>query len=122
RAPAAPGTSAPLRPPARRGVLFTVVAAAIVVAMVAAGYLWKARSSPVAHPAGAAAEATLEVTQLTSAGNVQSPAISPDARFIGYVRRDKDGDSLWIHQLATSSDARILPPGPGVIRGLTIAP
>ena len=65
----------------------------------------------------------LQVTQLTTSGNAERPAISPDGRYVAYVQRDGDDHSLWIRQTATTNNVRIVPPERGVaLFGATFTP
>ena len=67
--------------------------------------------------------ADLQVTQLTTSGNAERPAISPDGRYVAYVQRDGDDSSLWIRQTATTNNVRIVPPERGVaLFGATFTP
>ena len=67
--------------------------------------------------------ADLQVTQLTTSGNAERPAISPDGRYVAYVQRDGDDHSLWIRQTATTNNVRIVPPERGVtLFGATFTP
>jgi serine/threonine protein kinase/Tol biopolymer transport system component len=56
----------------------------------------------------------LQITQLTTSGNAITPAISPDGKYVAYVQQEGDSSSLWIRQIATSSNVRVLPPEAGV--------
>ena len=65
----------------------------------------------------------LQVTQLTTSGNAERPAISADGRYVAYVQRDGDDQSLWIRQTATTNTVRIVPPERGVaLFGATFTP
>ena len=65
----------------------------------------------------------LQVVQLTTSGNAQRPAISPDGKYVAYVQQDGNDFSLWIRQTATSSNVRIVAPEPGVpLLGATVTP
>src|SRR5207342_1865024 len=71
----------------------------------------------------AASIADLQVTQLTTSGNAERPAISPDGRYVAYVQHDGDGYSLWIRQATTTSNVQIVPPEPGMmLHGATFTP
>ena len=64
-----------------------------------------------------------EVIQLTTTGNAALPAMSPDGRYVAYVQRDREAESLWIRQTTTPSNVQIVPPRPGVrIIGVTVTP
>ncbi|HWV94693.1 MAG TPA: protein kinase, partial [Vicinamibacterales bacterium] len=67
--------------------------------------------------------ADLQVTQLTTSGNAERPAISPDGRYVAYVQRDGDDSSLWIRQTANTNNVRIVPSERGVaLFGATFTP
>ena len=63
----------------------------------------------------------LQVTQLTTSGNADRPAMSPDGKYVAYVQHDGNNDSLWIRQTATPSNVQIVPAEPGVaLLGATV--
>jgi Tol biopolymer transport system component len=67
--------------------------------------------------------ADLQVTQLTTSGNAERPAVSPDGRYVAYVQRDGDLYSLWIRQATTTSNVQIVPAAPGMmLHGATFTP
>ena len=65
----------------------------------------------------------LQITQLTTSGNAERPAISPDGKFVAYIQHDGNVDSLWIRQTTTGSNTQIVRPEPNVtLWGATITP
>jgi serine/threonine protein kinase/Tol biopolymer transport system component len=75
------------------------------------------------EPAAAASETddsnvdNHQVKQLTISGNAALPAISRDGKWIVYVQRGAEGDSLWVRQTdqpKTNSDLLVVPPESGV--------
>jgi eukaryotic-like serine/threonine-protein kinase len=54
----------------------------------------------------------MQISKLTDNGTALDGAISPDGRYTAYVKRG-DQQSLWVKQIATGSEAQIVPPGPG---------
>src|SRR5438094_10367846 len=65
----------------------------------------------------------LQVLQLTTSGNAERPAISPDGKFVAYIQRDGNATSLWVRQTATTSNVQIVPPEPNVtIWAATVTP
>jgi len=65
----------------------------------------------------------LQITQLTTSGNAERPAISPDGKFVAYIQHEGNVDSLWIRQTTTGSDAQIVRPERNVtLWGATITP
>jgi serine/threonine protein kinase len=55
-----------------------------------------------------------QITQLTTTGHAERPAISPDGKLVAYVQHDGDSYSLWIRQTTTTSNVEIVRPEPGV--------
>jgi Tol biopolymer transport system component len=51
--------------------------------------------------------AALEFTRVTGSGDVQQADISPDGKYVAYVRETGGKQSLWLKQLATGSDVHI---------------
>ena len=52
----------------------------------------------------------LRFQRLTDSGDVVSPTISPDGKWLAYVRLEGEQGSLWVKQIATGSSVQILPP------------
>jgi serine/threonine protein kinase/Tol biopolymer transport system component len=112
---------APSSKTALGGLGMAVLATAAVVA--AGGYFlmqWRNAGGP----AGATpALEDLQILQLTTTGNALRPAISGDGRYVAYVQQDGNDFSLWIRQVATSSNVRIVPAEPRMrIVGVTVTP
>ena len=105
----------------RHSRAFGVAAAVLLLGAAAALY---GLLRPDAQPAPSQQPfADLQVTQLTTSGNAGRPAISPDGRYVAYVQRDGDDESLWIRQTATTNNVRIVPPEQGVaLFGATFTP
>jgi serine/threonine protein kinase len=91
----------------------------IVVALVVAGFeLYRHFPSraTVLNPLN------MQISKLTDNGSALDGAISPDGRYTAYVKRG-DQQSLWVKQIATGSEAQIVPPGPGYfLRRPTFSP
>jgi Tol biopolymer transport system component len=101
----------------RRRLILTIPILAIV--LVAGIYLLRLWRVP---PAAVSLE-DLQIVQLTTTGNAESPAISPDGKYVAYVRRDGDTYSLRIHQITTGSDVEIVAAEPGgILSGVTVTP
>jgi Tol biopolymer transport system component len=67
--------------------------------------VWWSRQS--AQPAFTSA--TIDVQALTLDGHAGDAAISPDGKFIAYLRVDGIKNSVWVKQIASNSDIEILP-------------
>ncbi len=63
----------------------------------------------------------LKVTQLTSTGKVSVAAISPDGKYVAYSQNEGNQESLWLTQVAASSNVQILPPVETNYRGITFS-
>jgi serine/threonine protein kinase len=50
------------------------------------------------------------MSRLTSTGNVVDVDLSPDGRYLAYITREREGHSLWVQQIASSTNVRVLGP------------
>jgi eukaryotic-like serine/threonine-protein kinase len=83
------------------------VAIVFAVLVVALGYgLYKLASQK--RPA--ASSPAIEMTRLTATGNVTTASISPDGKHVVYAVKDAGQQSIWVRQVATSSNVQIVPP------------
>jgi len=103
------------------------LAAGLVVLAIAGGmYAWMrgSQSGSVATlDTSVRSIQDLEITQLTTSGNADRPAMSPNGKYVAYVQHDGNNDSLWIRQIATPSNAQIVAAEPGVaLLGATVTP
>lgn len=64
----------------------------------------------------------MRINRVTQSGNAASVAISPDGRYVVYVLREGEKQSLNVRQVATGSDVQILPPDGVVIWSLVFSP
>jgi DNA-binding winged helix-turn-helix (wHTH) protein len=64
----------------------------------------------------------MKISRLTQRGNAAKVAISPDGRYVAYVLREGEKQSLNVRQVATGSDVQILPPDEVWIYSLTFTP
>ena len=51
----------------------------------------------------------MQITKLTENGGAIDGAVSPDGRYAAYVKRGEQ-QSLWVKQIATGSEAQVVPP------------
>ena len=65
---------------------------------------------------------TLNVSSLTSTGDVTLARISQDGRYLAYVSRKDGQNSLWVRQISTASAVQVVPPAPIVIINVTFTP
>ncbi len=64
----------------------------------------------------------MKLSRVTQSGNAINVAISPDGRYVVYVLREGEKQSLNVRQVATGSDVQILPPDEVWIWSLTFSP
>jgi serine/threonine protein kinase/Tol biopolymer transport system component len=98
------------------GVTAGAVAAAVV--LVAAGF----GVYSVLHRAVSAPFQNFTIAQVTNSGKAGAAAISPDGKYVLSVLNDKGQQSLWLRNVATGSDTRVVPPAPVVYRSLAFSP
>ena len=95
-----------------------VTAAGLISAIAVIGWIYIVLSggaSPTPGPEAAPAPfRDFEITQLTTTGNAITPAISPDGKYVAYVQPEEGSASLWIRQVATPSNVRVVPAEAGV--------
>ncbi len=116
RAPAGPARSV-------RSRALRAAAAVLVVALVAA-YAWHfVRGWRAAAPATASISLDdMRMSRLTTTGKATMAAISPDGKLVVHVVNDEGEQSLWIRQVATSSNVQVVPPAQVRYSGVTISP
>src|SRR5207302_1205748 len=64
---------------------------------------------------------SMQIAPLTNNGKAERLAISPDGRYVGWVVRDGEKQSLWVRQVATGSDAQVLAPEEVAFEGVTFS-
>src|SRR5439155_4410144 len=90
---------------------------ALVLAGIGYGiYKWTAKQSKPAPPFQSA-----KFTRLTTSGKASDAAISPDGKYVAHVKTDAGQQSLWLRQVATTSDTQIVPPSWQNYYGITFS-
>ncbi|HEU4768459.1 MAG TPA: protein kinase [Pyrinomonadaceae bacterium] len=96
------------------------VVLAIVLAVVGLGafgiYKLINRQPPIA------AFQNIVLTRVTNSGDVIDSAISPDGKYIVYVRSDRSYQSVWIRQASAANDKEIVPAAQVGYFGITFSP
>ena len=64
----------------------------------------------------------MQIAPLTNNGKAERLSISPDGRYVAWVVRDGEKQSLWVRQVATGSDAQVLAPEEVSFEGVTFSP
>ena len=106
-------TATRVNPPAlRRRILSGLVGVGVGIVIFVAIFLYFYLKAPktVIRPLN------MQIEKLTENGGAQSAAISPDGRFAAFVKRGQQ-QSLWVKQIATGSEAQVVPPGAGYFFG-----
>jgi len=96
-----------------RGLTMAGFAAGVLGLAAIAWSLWRL---PAGTPADETSPASISITRVLSSPDLRSAGLSPDGRQLVYLRQEPGGTGLWLHQLATGSDARLQPPAPGNMR------
>jgi len=95
-----------------------------IAAAIVAG-VWFANLGTSAPPAANPA-VPLQIQPVTFTGNTLLGALSPDGKFVAYLRREPQDAvdmSLWVRQLTSESDVQIVPVVPGrTYVGLAVTP
>jgi hypothetical protein len=99
-------------PPARKGFPKFVIAAAAVGLLAAAFVGYKLLNRP--HRLNLQ---NMQIEKLTQSGKAAMVAISPDGRYVVYVLRDGEQQSLWMRHVATKSDVQVLAPDIVALQG-----
>jgi serine/threonine protein kinase/Tol biopolymer transport system component len=99
----------------KRGVL--VALAMLILAGAGVGY-WLYRFIGQKRPPTPQA---MNITRLTNTGKASRAVISPDGRYVAYVKDEAGQQSLWLILVATISEERIVPPAEVNYRGLTFS-
>ena len=99
-------------PSARRLTLPLMIAFGVAVAVLATAvaiYFYGGDSS--GSPATSDPFASVNLSRLTTTGTAGVAAISGDGRYAAYVVTENRQQSLWLRQVATTSNVRIVPAG-----------
>ncbi|MBA2527309.1 MAG: PD40 domain-containing protein, partial [Pyrinomonadaceae bacterium] len=106
----------------------TIASLAVLVMMIAAVgltlYKFTRQSPPNEHiqPANAAAPSqAMKISRLTTNGRAWVAAISPDGKYAVHVINEAGQQSMWVRQVATSSNVQIIPPADTQYNGITFS-
>ncbi len=64
----------------------------------------------------------MKIEQVTTGGDASQVTISPDGRFIVYVRHGTGQQSLWMRQVESGGNVQVLPPDAVQFRGVRFSP
>ena len=101
----------------------SAVAALLVAVFGGAGYgVYQLLRRPVPPVIVSAPRENMQITRLTTSGNVRRAVISPDGKYVAYEADYGGEQSLWLRQVATDSNVQIVPPAQESFRGVTFSP
>ena len=104
--------------PAKKGLPKIAMIAAAIVLLAAASFIGY-RLLNRSH--GLNLE-NMQIEKLTESGKAALVAISPDGRYVVYVLRNGEQQSLWMRHVATKSDVQVLAPDVVDFKGVTFSP
>jgi Tol biopolymer transport system component/tRNA A-37 threonylcarbamoyl transferase component Bud32 len=118
REAARPDAAEPAAPPAPavrgRWLVLGLLLAAVLAGVVWGGYRALQRPAP--------APRQNRIVRLTNNGRSINAAISPDGKYVAHVVWDLGRQSLWVRQVATTSNIQVVPPKQMRYAGLTFSP
>jgi Tol biopolymer transport system component/predicted Ser/Thr protein kinase len=105
----------------KRGAIGKVALAGLATVLVVAAGIGMYKFLP--HGGGATFNLqNMQITPLTENGKAADLTISPDGRYVGWIVRDGEKQSLWVRQVATGSDVQVLPSDSLPFNGLSFSP
>jgi len=123
----APAIGRPVQAPNPRGwwrwrVLWAGCGIALVVGALMLIERSRHGSGGAAAPAADTSPNQFHILKLTDNDQVTDVAISPDARYVAFVRDEEQGQSLWLRQIDTRTEVKILPTEGAGLFGLRFSP
>jgi eukaryotic-like serine/threonine-protein kinase len=100
------------------GLLFLASAVVLIaVVLVFSVQHWRSAARPTG-PAGR----SLQLDRVTGSGDIEFADISPDGKYVAYVRTGESEQSLWLKQLATGRELELTGMGKEQCPGLAFSP
>jgi len=105
--------------PARKAKLWPVaaIAAVLILAAALAAYFYSSRK-----PTVVLTPQSLSIARLTDNGHVHDATISPDGKWLALMRHDAHAAALWVKQVATGAETRLVAPQEGDFADLAFSP
>ena len=94
---------------------FGIVTVLAILSVATVSWFWRKNTSAIK-------DSQVKLTKLTTNGKVFAAAMSPDGNFAVFSQKEDAGESLWLRQLDTGSEMRIVESQPLEYVGLTISP
>jgi eukaryotic-like serine/threonine-protein kinase len=64
----------------------------------------------------------MQISPITSSGNIHSVTISRDGKWLAYTQDEKGGHSIWVRQVGTGSTAKVVPGDEGELSDIVFSP
>lgn len=106
------------RPKSRRTTVVAVSALVAVALLTLTFGLYRILNRTKAEPPFQ----QFKLSRLTNNGKVLAAAIAPDGKYVAYVFPENEGNSLWVRQVGTASNIRVLPPVKSEFWGVMFSP
>ncbi|MGH9726477.1 MAG: hypothetical protein ACRD41_15555, partial [Candidatus Acidiferrales bacterium] len=74
------------------------------------------------HRGNATPFQNFSITQVTNTGKAELAAISPDGKYILSVQNDNGKEALWLRNVPTNSDVRVIAPSAAICSHLAFSP
>jgi serine/threonine protein kinase/Tol biopolymer transport system component len=117
-APSSSATTRVVAVPAPQTTKWMWAALALVLVLAAAAGIYKFS----ARGGGNFNLQNMQIAPLTQNGKASDLTISPDGRYVAWIVRDGEKESLWVRQVATGSDVQVIPPEELAFNGLSFSP
>jgi eukaryotic-like serine/threonine-protein kinase len=99
----------------RRPTLWVWIAAALLFTAILGMAIWIRRPRPRESP-----QVTMQ--RVTNSGRVITGAMSADGKYVVHATLDGDTETVWVRQIATGTDVRIIPPTDGFYGDMKVSP
>ena len=106
------------QPRSIRLLAITIVALVVVGLAFFGLYKWKTEKLPSISNRFQ----QINVTKLTTNGSAIFAAISPDRKYVSYIKSEGGKESLWLRQIGTAANVEIISPKDGHYAGVMFAP
>ncbi len=107
------------QPPVKLGIR-KFVWAALALVLIAAAVFGAYKLVLSRHEASFSLQ-NMQITPLTENGKAANLAISPDGRYVAWIVRQGEQESLWVRQVATGTDVQVLPPESTAVGGVNFS-
>jgi eukaryotic-like serine/threonine-protein kinase len=107
--------------PAQRSRMVAFAAVAVLAAVGTGAWLWWRAAENPSTPAVRPFD-SIKLTRLTTAGTAGLAAMSLDGRYVAHVSIKDGRQSLWLRQIATTSNVEVVPPDDVRYVGVTFSP